>query len=112
MSLAAEIGADQLDRDDAVDEHVPGAVHDAHTALPDARFEAITPSDDFAEGRVVGGTSDVTIDRTEVGGGWFLTSNLEAKAEYVQQNYRDYPLIDIHHDGKFHGAMFEAVVSF
>jgi hypothetical protein len=65
-----------------------------------------------AKGRVAGGTSDVTIDRTEIGGGWFLTSNLEAKAEYVQQNYRDYPVTDIHHDGKFHGAMFEAVVSF
>ena len=70
-----------------------------------ARYNAV-------KGRISGGTSDVTIDRTEVGGGWFLTSNLEAKAEYVEQNYRDYPLTDIHHDGKFHGAMFEAVVSF
>jgi hypothetical protein len=64
------------------------------------------------KGRLVGATSDVTIDRTEAGGGWFLTSNLEAKIEYVQQNYRDYPLTDIHHDGKFHGVMVEAAVSF
>jgi len=65
-----------------------------------------------ATGRLVGGTSDVTVDRTEAGGGWFLTNNLEAKAEYVQQNYRDYPVTDIHHDGKFHGVMVEAIVSF
>ena len=57
-------------------------------------------------------TSDVTINRVEAGGGWFLTPNLEAKGEYVQQTYEDYPLGDIHHGGKFHGAMFEAVVSF
>jgi len=65
-----------------------------------------------AKGRVVGGTSDVTVDRTEAGAGWFLTNNLEAKAEYVQQNYRDYPVTDIHHEGKFHGMMVEAAVSF
>src|SRR5262245_31160964 len=65
-----------------------------------------------AKGRPVGFTEDVTVDRTEAGGGWFLTNNLEAKAEYVQQNYRDYPVTDIHHEGKFHGVMVEAVVSF
>jgi len=59
-----------------------------------------------------GFTSDVTIDRVQAGGGWFLTPNLEAKGEYVQQTHKDYPLADIHSGGKFHGAMFEAVVSF
>ena len=65
-----------------------------------------------AKGRPVGFTDDVSIDRTEAGGGWFLTNNLEAKAEYVQQNYKDYPITDIHHEGKFHGMMIEAAVSF
>ena len=46
------------------------------------------------------------------GGGWFLTPNLEAKGEYVQQKYDDFPANDIRHGGKFDGAMFEAVVSF
>jgi hypothetical protein len=64
------------------------------------------------KGKLAGMTSDVTIDRTEIGGGWFLSSNLEAKGEWVQQNYRDYVLSDIHHGGKFHGVMVEAVVSF
>jgi hypothetical protein len=65
-----------------------------------------------ATGRLAGFTSDVTIDRTEAGGGWFLTNNLEAKAEYVQQKYSDYPVTDIHHEGKFNGVMIEAAVSF
>lgn len=65
-----------------------------------------------AKGRYAGMTSDATVDRTEAGGGWFLTQSLEAKAEYVQQNFKDFPTTDIRHGAKFHGAMFEAVVSF
>ena len=67
---------------------------------------------DVVKGRPVGFASDVTIDRVQAGGGWFLSNNLETKAEYVQQQYKDYPVTDIHNGGKFHGMMFEAVVSF
>jgi len=48
----------------------------------------------------------------QAGGGWFISPNLEAKAEYVKQTYKDYPVTDIHNGGKFHGVMIEAVVSF
>ena len=65
-----------------------------------------------AKGRPFGIANDVSVDRTEVGGGWFLTQNLEAKGEYVQQNYNDYPANHIRHDAKFQGVMIEAVVSF
>lgn len=65
-----------------------------------------------AKGRPFGFTNDVTVDRTEAGGGWFLTQNLEAKGEYVRQNYKDYPANNIRHDAHFQGVMFEAVVSF
>ena len=65
-----------------------------------------------AKGTLVGMTSDVTIDRVQAGGGWFISPNLEAKAEYVKQTYKDYPVTDIHNGGKFHGVMIEAVVSF
>jgi hypothetical protein len=65
-----------------------------------------------AKGPLVVGGSDVTIRRFEGGGGWFITPNLEAKGEYVQQKYDDFPTRDIRHGGKFDGAMFEAVVSF
>src|SRR5262249_20352743 len=67
---------------------------------------------DVAKGRLSGFTSDATIDRIQGGGGWFLSQNLEAKVEYVEQKYKDFPTADLRHDGKFHGVMFEAVVSF
>jgi hypothetical protein len=57
-------------------------------------------------------TQDVTVDRWQAGGGWFVTRNLLAKAEYVQQTYRDFPSIDIRSGAEFKGGMFEAVVSF
>jgi hypothetical protein len=66
----------------------------------------------IAKGRHQGFTSDVTVTRVEAGGGWFLTQNLLAKAEYVEQEYEDYPVNDIRSKAKFHGAVIEAVVSF
>jgi hypothetical protein len=65
-----------------------------------------------AEGRFQGFTSDVSVDRTEVGGGWFLTPNALLKLEYVVQNYNDFPANDIRHDGQFSGFMMEAAISF
>ena len=65
-----------------------------------------------AKGRFAGQLADVTLERVQVGGGWFLTQNLESKIEYVEQRYRNFPVTDIRNGGKFHGAMFEAVVSF
>jgi hypothetical protein len=69
---------------------------------------------DQVKGRPAGAafTQDVTVERTQTGGGWFLTQNMLAKVEYVQQNYMDYPVTDIHNGGQFKGVMFEAVVSF
>ena len=55
---------------------------------------------------------DATVNRMQVGGGWFLTQTMLAKLEYVDQQYKDFPLNDIRHDGKFKGVMFEATVSF
>lgn len=65
-----------------------------------------------AKGRLAGMTSDVRVDRVQAGGGWFLTNHLEAKLEYVEQKYKDFPVTDIRNGGKFSGAMVEAVVSF
>ncbi len=65
-----------------------------------------------ARGRLAGIANDVTVQRTEAGGGWFLSPNLEAKAEWVRQDYRDFPMTDIRSGGRFDGEMVEAVVSF
>ncbi len=65
-----------------------------------------------AKGKLTLAGPDVTLRRLEAGGGWFLTPNLEAKAEYVQQHDDDFPVNDVRHGGHFDGAMIEAVVSF
>ena len=52
VGLAAQVRADELERDDAVDEHVTGAIDDAHPALADARFQPVPPGDDATQHRV------------------------------------------------------------
>jgi hypothetical protein len=41
-----------------------------------------------------------------------MTKNILAKVEYVNQDYSDYPVGDIHAGGKFNGIMLEAAISF
>ena len=65
-----------------------------------------------AKGQLQGISPEVTVNRIQPGGGWFLTQNLMAKAEYVQQKYEDFPVTDIRSKAKFEGAVIEAVVSF
>ncbi|WP_047247356.1 hypothetical protein [Maribacter thermophilus] len=55
---------------------------------------------------------DVSIDRFQLGGGWFMTKNVLVKAEYVNQQYNDYPTGDLFEDGQFDGFILEAVISF
>ncbi|MBX7117425.1 MAG: hypothetical protein K1X31_00360 [Gemmatimonadaceae bacterium] len=55
--------------------------------------------------------SDVTVNRTNIGGGWFLTPNLLLKAEYVTQTYDGFARRDIRSNGKFNGFMLEAVTA-
>ncbi|MEZ4392180.1 MAG: hypothetical protein R3A48_13880 [Polyangiales bacterium] len=52
VGLAAEVGANELERDDAVNQHVSGAVDHAHAALAQPRFEPIPPRDDPTKIRV------------------------------------------------------------
>jgi hypothetical protein len=55
---------------------------------------------------------DVSLDRIQIGGGWFVTKNVLAKLEYVQQNYNDFAATDIRNGGKFNGLMIEGVIGF
>lgn len=55
---------------------------------------------------------DVTIDRINIGGGWFLTKNVLAKLEYVSQSYDGFNTGTIFDGAKFSGLMLEAVISF
>jgi hypothetical protein len=65
-----------------------------------------------ATGTVVGIPNEVGADRWQVGGGWFITPNVLAKAEYVNQQYNGYPAANIRNGGTFHGAMLEGVIGF
>lgn len=64
------------------------------------------------EGTLFGSGLDVSMDRVQVGGGWFVTKNVLAKLEYVSQNYNNFAANDIRNGGKFNGLMIEGVIGF
>ena len=63
-------------------------------------------------GPLAGSGLEVSVDRYQIGGGWFVTKNILAKIEYVNQNYNDYARSSIFSEGRFHGLMFEGVIGF
>jgi hypothetical protein len=65
-----------------------------------------------ASGTLTGIAGDVGATRWEFGGGWWLTANVLAKAEYVNQKYFGYPAGNIKSGGKFGGVMAEGVIAF
>ena len=62
-------------------------------------------------GDLMGG-QEVSVDRYNLGAGWFMTKNVLTKVEYVNQEYNDYPTGTIYNDGKFNGFVVEAVIAF
>jgi hypothetical protein len=64
------------------------------------------------KGQLAGIANDITVRRTQFGGGWFVTPNVLSKIELVQQRYLDFPTSDIRNGGKFKGFMVEGVVAF
>jgi hypothetical protein len=65
-----------------------------------------------AKGQLLGITNEVGANRYQIGGGWFVTPNVLAKGEYVNQKYNDFPTTDIRNGGRFKGFMIEGVVAF
>jgi hypothetical protein len=63
-------------------------------------------------GQLAGIAQDITVKRSQVGGGWFVTPNVLSKIEFVRQNYENFPITDIRNGGKFQGFMIEGVVAF
>ena len=63
-------------------------------------------------GQIAAAGQDISINRVELGGGWFPTRNILLKGEYVRQRYTDFPTADIRNGGEFSGFMVEGVVSF
>lgn len=63
----------------------------------------------------------VTVNRFESSIGWFITKNIVAKLDYVNQNYKDYSQFvgnvptgnaNNFYGGQFKGLVFEAAISF
>jgi len=79
--------------------------------LPDQRV-FLAGRYNTVKGQLTVGAPDVTVKRTQVGGGWFLTPNVLTKLEFVNQKYLDFPTTDIRNGGKFKGFMVEGVVAF
>ncbi len=65
-----------------------------------------------AEGGLLGMAGDVEVNRSALGGGWFITPNIMMKTEYVTQKYTNFPTTDIRSGGKFNGFVVEGVVAF
>lgn len=63
-------------------------------------------------GEEIGTGNDLKINRVQFGGGWFMTKNILAKLEYVNQSYDGFGSGTNFADGKFNGLMLEAVISF
>jgi hypothetical protein len=59
-----------------------------------------------------GTEKDASVNRLQGGAGYFLTSGILLKAEYVNQNYKDFSTQSIYHEGNFKGFVLEASVSF
>jgi hypothetical protein len=54
---------------------------------------------------------DSEVNRTNIGGGWFMTPNVVVKLDYVNQKY-DGPAHGEIDGGKFNGLVLEAAISF
>ena len=65
-----------------------------------------------ASGELAGLADEVSIDRTSLAAGWFITPSILLKGEYVNQRYNDFPLTDIRSGGRFDGLVIEGVVAF
>jgi hypothetical protein len=79
--------------------------------LPDQRL-FVAARYNTVKGQLTVGTPDVSVKRTQIGGGWFITPNLLTKLEYVNQKYLDFPVTDIRNGGRFKGFMVEGAVAF
>lgn len=55
---------------------------------------------------------DVTIDRTSIAAGWFITPSILLKGEYVTQSYGGYRDDNRFYNGKFDGFVIQGAISF
>jgi len=57
-------------------------------------------------------TNDVTVNRYQLAGGWFVTPTVLLKGEWMDQRYSDFVPTDIRNGGRIKGFVVEGVVAF
>ncbi len=78
-----------------------------------ARYQKLTSNLAFGQTASNPGTLyAVSIDRTSVAAGWFVTRNVLLKGEYVTQNYSGYPDTERFYKGKFNGVVIQGSIAF
>lgn len=78
-----------------------------------ARYIKVTATIPYGQTAAAQGTlSDINIDRTSFGAGWYVTRNILLKGEYVNQNYGGYPTTDKFFGGNFKGLVFQGSIAF
>jgi hypothetical protein len=87
------------------------AIDTVYRFLPDEKL-FVGARYNKAHGELPGITGDVGSNRWQFGAGWFITANLLAKAEFMNQKYFGYPAANIKNGGRFKGFMMEGVVAF
>ena len=63
-------------------------------------------------GELAGIGNDISVNRTQLSAGWFVTPLMLTKMEWVNQKYLDFPETDIRNGGQFKGFMVEATLAF
>ncbi len=73
------------------------------------RYNSVSGYGEYLQ--TAGQPDNMTVNRINIGGGWFMTENTLVKAEYVYQNY-DENFGGALNEANFSGAVIEAVISF
>lgn len=78
-----------------------------------ARYNTVNGAlDHSSRGEPANWTDDNTVNRWQLGAGWFMTENILVKGEYVTQSYEDFPSGMARTGAEFDGLMIEGVISF
>ncbi len=97
---------------EATGSHLAPAVGRLHLPLLRKRESVRRVPLQQGRSQLVGTPTDVNIVRTQYALGFFLTKNILAKVEYVNQDYNNFVPTDIRNGGNFKGVMISGVVAF
>ncbi|MCE4565936.1 hypothetical protein INQ51_16575 [Maribellus sp. CM-23] len=95
-------------------ENMKGVRRDADQHFTQTAVQALYRLGSFYLGTRYNHVSDndgSEVNRTNIGGGWFMTNNVLVKLDYVNQKY-DGPAHGEIDGGKFNGVVLEAAISF